>query len=177
MIYRKTPVQPNRLLLRIVTNTGVGMLLALSACGGETSNRPGTASGEFFMGSPTSRAGSSGTTQGVVDSGYANGILDANAVGQVVEGGEDHCTILASDFDQSCASDTDCVAVQEGNLCGGGCTCSNAAVRTTAVAAFQSAAATIPKAEAGTLHVACPCAPETPYCFAGKCDYGIRPDL
>jgi hypothetical protein len=37
MIYRKAPLQPPRLLLRIVAGAGAGVLLGTTACGSDTS--------------------------------------------------------------------------------------------------------------------------------------------
>ncbi|MGH7437837.1 MAG: hypothetical protein ACRENE_19335 [Polyangiaceae bacterium] len=52
--------------------------------------------------------------------------------------------ILASNYDQSCQTDTDCVAVGEGSACSVVSPCSNAAISRTAYARYQSDVATAP---------------------------------
>jgi hypothetical protein len=41
MIYRKSPLQPTRLLLRIVAGAGAGVLVGATACGSDDSAHPG----------------------------------------------------------------------------------------------------------------------------------------
>jgi hypothetical protein len=65
MIYRKTPPQPGRLLLRIVATTGAGTLLGVVACGSPAEGGcPGVCSGSEVSGSTGSTIGSSGASAG-----------------------------------------------------------------------------------------------------------------
>jgi hypothetical protein len=49
------------------------------------------------------------------------------------------CSIAASDYDQSCVHDSDCLGIVEGNLCDGRCTdCVNAAINVRDRAKYQS---------------------------------------
>jgi hypothetical protein len=73
MIYRKTPPQPGRLLLRIVATTGAGTLLGMAACGssgerGLMGVLPNSGSGAEVSGSTGSASGSAGTGYEVVGS-------------------------------------------------------------------------------------------------------------
>lgn len=74
-------------------------------------------------------------------------------------------TILAADYDQSCASDADCAPVYEGNLCSA-CRCPNATVNQQALPAYDAALATV-KPQEGEV-CSCPFF-GAPVCSAGKC--------
>ena len=75
-------------------------------------------------------------------------------------------SIQAADYDQSCSTASDCVAVTEGNSCTSGifCNCTNAAINVSAQAEYEANLKTV-----GTIAL-CPC-PEgaTPTCDAGVC--------
>jgi hypothetical protein len=77
-------------------------------------------------------------------------------------------TILASDYDQSCVHDTDCVGVASGTICTGHCDCANDAINASAQATYF---ANFPNVQP----LACPCAAPMQYCNAGKCEHGLRP--
>jgi hypothetical protein len=64
MIYRKTPPQPGRLLLRIVATTGAGTLLGVAACGSPAE------SGCIGVCIPVSSGGSTGSASGSAGTGY-----------------------------------------------------------------------------------------------------------
>lgn len=77
--------------------------------------------------------------------------------------------IRASDYDQSCNTDSDCVPVGEGNACYP-CViaCTTAAIRVTAKAQYSKDVAETTGAHAGASR--CHCPSETgPCCVAGKC--------
>jgi hypothetical protein len=78
------------------------------------------------------------------------------------------CAINASDYDRSCASDRDCVLVQEGNACSTDCSflCSQAAISARASCAYRDAIARAPSHSMATC--ACP-AMRPPCCRAGSC--------
>lgn len=80
------------------------------------------------------------------------------------------CTILASNYDQSCTVDTDCVLVTTGNWCGTGCLCAVAAINTGASAAFNEATAQTPVGSGEVSGDDCPCPPVPgPCCRQGGC--------
>jgi hypothetical protein len=77
MIYRKTPSQPGRLILRIVATTGAGTLVGAVACGGSTGHgNPGsTASVCGGDGPPCSEvSGSTGSASGSNGPGAGSGV-------------------------------------------------------------------------------------------------------
>jgi hypothetical protein len=80
------------------------------------------------------------------------------------------CNIQAASYDQSCARDADCVAV-EGNLCGGGCNCENAAINVSA----QQQYATDESKKNGNLNSGCPCAFTPAWCNGGLCSVAPIP--
>jgi hypothetical protein len=77
------------------------------------------------------------------------------------------CTISASNYDQSCAQDTDCIAAFSGSFCGGhACACENSAINASAQAQYE---ADLQNAHAPK----CPCpAPPPVACNQGTC--GLR---
>jgi hypothetical protein len=77
------------------------------------------------------------------------------------------CTIHASDYDQSCASDSDCVDVSEGDFCGQvACPCPNAAVRVSAASTYMTDLSEI--LPVSPLVCSCPI-DVGPRCDAGRC--------
>jgi hypothetical protein len=68
-------------------------------------------------------------------------------------------TVNPASYDESCQSDSDCVAAQVGTICPGSCECGNASVS-------QAAAAAIQQATQGIATLGCPCPPPD---FASKC--------
>jgi len=89
----------------------------------------------------------------------------------------DYCTdadvqlIQASNYRQSCAVDTDCVAVGEGNVCYPGSTnCSNAAINKSDYAQYQ---ADVAKTNGASCYAPGSCGSESgPCCVAGTCQIG-----
>jgi hypothetical protein len=86
----------------------------------------------------------------------------------------DYCTdanvqlIQASNYQQSCTVDTDCVAVGEGNFCNPGSTnCSNAAISKSDYAQYQ---ADVAKTNGASCYAPGNCGGESgPCCIGGKC--------
>jgi hypothetical protein len=77
-------------------------------------------------------------------------------------------TISASDYDQTCAKDSDCTGVTDGNLCSHICTnCIDATINVRAVAQYNADFAK-KVSEPGVCP--CPLGP-TPVCNAGKCGF------
>jgi hypothetical protein len=74
-------------------------------------------------------------------------------------------TIKASDYDQTCATDTDCAAVTEGDLCTPTCQCGNAAINVSAAAQYE---ADFEKKVSIPAECPCPLGP-LPQCNAGVC--------
>ena len=77
-------------------------------------------------------------------------------------------TIRASDYNQSCMVDTDCVLIDEGSSCCG--SCGNAAINKADQAKYQAAAT---QRHSTCQPMACPalaCVFSAPYCNADKCD-------
>jgi hypothetical protein len=68
--------------------------------------------------------------------------------------GSAECSISASDYDQSCKVDSDCVDVFEGQLCGSNCRCPNATINQSAQARYESV---VSHADAGVTTCFCPC--------------------
>jgi hypothetical protein len=120
------------------------MLMQLAGCGGraETPGSGGTTSGGI-------EAGTFDTGTREVDSGLC-------------------VTLDPSHYDQSCQTETDCIAVYAGQLCDGySCFCSlGGTINMSAEASYQMTLSTI---HAGTgLGCGCPVSPQ-PQCLAGTC--------
>jgi hypothetical protein len=79
-------------------------------------------------------------------------------------------TIRASDYNQSCSSDSDCVGITEGDFCDAICVdCVNAAINVAAESQYE---ADLESKNAGAGEV-CPCASGPPVtCKAGTCSVG-----
>jgi hypothetical protein len=76
------------------------------------------------------------------------------------------CSVRATDYDQSCNVDTDCVAVTEVYGCGE-CACQTGAINTGDLARYQAALAGAESSAAtGCL---CPCEASAPQCCGGVC--------
>jgi hypothetical protein len=72
------------------------------------------------------------------------------------------CSILASSYDQSCAHDSDCVAVYSGTTCHA-CACENAAINVSAQGRYDSDRSGVEVGE-------CPCpSPPAVGCVSGTC--------
>jgi hypothetical protein len=80
------------------------------------------------------------------------------------------CTIRATDYDRSCAKESDCTGVAEGDFCGGTtCTnCINAAINTNAEAQYQ---ADVSKNVSKPIDCPCPSPPPLS-CVNGTCTVG-----
>jgi hypothetical protein len=80
--------------------------------------------------------------------------------------------IQASDYDQTCAVDTDCVGIVEGSTCNA-CTlnCSNAAIRKSAMAQYNADTTNILTAAFELCPSSCG-GPEAACCRGGLCHWG-----
>jgi hypothetical protein len=79
-----------------------------------------------------------------------------------------HCAVIrASDYDQSCTTDSDCMAVTEGNSCRPCFACPNAAINGRDLDRYQSDVAA-----ATTVVNTCDCFAPLACCHAGRC--GVR---
>lgn len=77
------------------------------------------------------------------------------------------CSISASSYDQSCAVDSDCVAVVE--VACGGCTCLTGAINRRDLARYSLDRAELaPSAGGATCN--CACEPVAPHCCGGACN-------
>ncbi len=117
--------------------------------------------GSGMAGGGSTGSGSGGTTGSVVGSSGSGPATCTDASAQ---------TILASNFDQSCKTDSDCIAVAEGNSCYAcSLSCPNAAINRSALSTYQSdvAKAIPPEARCGG-PVHCPAA-FPPCCRSGAC--------
>jgi hypothetical protein len=101
---------------------------------------------------------------GLADAVPADGAVEANAPDAASEGGS--CSIRASDYDQSCKSDSDCVEVVEGDFCGQSpCPCPNGAIRVSAESAYNAKLSKL----LPTSPVVCNC----PADFGPRCNGGV----
>jgi hypothetical protein len=87
------------------------------------------------------------------------------------------CMILASNYDQSCRVDSDCILIAQGNYCTPGCLCREGVVNYGALPRFVADVSKAPIAadamSAGD--AGCPClVPSGPCCRAGMCQLGAR---
>jgi Sulfatase-modifying factor enzyme 1 len=99
------------------------------------------------------------------------GAVEATTVdGTVPDGGPEGaaCSIQASDYDQSCTSDSDCVEVVEGDICGPPlCSCPNAAINVSAQSAYSADLAKL--LPVGPVACNCGAADLGPHCNSGVC--------
>jgi hypothetical protein len=156
-------------------------------CGGVASRQQGPAesrSAEGGVGSTEGGTEPSGDAAIAVDSAghsplgdidSAEGASDEQGRVQCDAGAprvtQDVCSIRASDYDRSCVSDSDCVLVQEGNVCAPDCgfLCSQAVINTCAAPAYMDALARAPTHS--TANCSCPNM-SPPCCRAGICRIG-----
>jgi len=143
---------------------GTALILAISGCGGSSS------SGHK---SPDSDSGSSEE-----DLAHAFDGLSDSSESSSLEGGAlsdaqtptdapdaQMCVVFASNYDQTCTVDQDCVAVATGDVCGGPI-CTFAAINIRSQDAYESA---LEAAWALNPPMAFACQPAPPCCQAGYC--------
>lgn len=83
-----------------------------------------------------------------------------------------HCELVASDYDTSCTTASDCSAVFLGNACTATCACENAVISSSSLAAYQADY----KSASDGGSIVCPCPPiQPPSCCKGKCVVGTCP--
>ena len=126
----------------------IATMTLLAGCGGSTA--PGNA--------PTSRA----------DSGAASDVSsDASSYTSSANG---LCAISASNYDQSCAVDSDCTMITSGDYCSKICLCGGSAINVGAVAQFDADFAKTPIGSGALDPLECFCPLEGPACCrAGAC--------
>lgn len=89
---------------------------------------------------------------------------------RVSDAGYGPCAISPSNYDQSCAVDSDCTLVTTGDYCGVDCLCSTASINVSALAAFNAVVATTPVGLRVAYPGDCPCpAVIGPCCRQGQC--------
>jgi hypothetical protein len=77
-------------------------------------------------------------------------------------------TIMASDYDQTCTTASDCVGVSEGNFCEAICACNNAVINVSAQTQYET-----DLAKKENTPKVCPCpSGQSPVCDAGVCGLG-----
>jgi hypothetical protein len=109
-----------------------------------------------------STAGGGGTSQSTDD-----------ASTPAMTGEDASCNIAASNYDQSCAVDTDCRMISAGDYCVAGCLCGGSAIHATALAQFNADVAKTPLGSGAVQELACNCPQEfAPCCRQGQCVAG-----
>jgi hypothetical protein len=127
------------------------MFLAIAACGGRESGPASgsTTSSGLATGSTRVSANSSGASM----TSSVSGAIEAGLGPDATPG----CMIPASNYDQSCAADSDCVGVTPGNYCGSNPTCNcggfTDAISVGALGQFNADVAKTPSGP----QVTCPC--------------------
>jgi hypothetical protein len=113
-----------------------------------------------------------GASSNMADCGAPS--FDAAPAGARVDGGG--CMILASNYDQSCSVDADCMLVAAGNYCAPGCICREAPISVSASLQFSVDISKTPVAlDAMAPPAGCTClAPAGPCCRSGTCQVGAR---
>lgn len=126
---------------------GAMLLVAvtLMACTGGPGDLPnGSSSGSSSSSSSTSSTSSSGSPVG------------------------GNTTIHASEFDQSCSTASDCIAVKEGDVCA--CSCPSAAINESDVGKYQSKVVQLKSSCSGTQGCGVSCAQNHVECNASQCE-------
>ena len=139
----------------------LGLVLALG-CEAKTpldSQGDGSASVSF---SQTGGAGGAGSTEG--GSGGARVAGDAGP----------SCSMSASQYDNSCNVDSDCVGVPEGDPCAGNClsVCFTAALNARVAHQYLADLRALMAADKDPILCQCPCIAAQPYCCRGSCSNG-----
>ncbi len=148
------------------------VFVALAACGGRVSGtNPGAASGRNS--GLSSGAASAGTAVGslVATTGSASASVLATT-GSAASGDGPCRMVQPSNYDQSCAADTDCVFVREGfNACSPYCPCGASAVVNVRAQAHYSA--DLSQALAGATPSMCICPARPPSTLVPSCQNGM----
>jgi len=130
----------------------------------------------------SSRGGASGSGAAGASGGSASrfcsaleassGDLDGGAVRALVGDAASSCVLRASDYDRSCAKDTDCSPAGEGNVCETPCgvACASTAINTSALAKYMADYGRTPVAMC-TAPLLCGCPVSgVPRCIKGTCE-------
>lgn len=138
-------------------------ILLLNQCGGQTELDTGSASGR----SSTSTWGATGSS-GITTPGGSAGLSGAGGTMNLPP-----CSVSASQYDNSCNSDSDCLGVPMGNPCLGGlgaCSfCPTAALNVRVASQFLAALKTATPAQGTGTSCNCGCIPVAPCCLRGVC--------
>jgi hypothetical protein len=114
-----------------------------------------------------------GLSQFCAASEATNGDLDEPTVRALLGDAASACVLRASDYDRSCATDMDCIAVGEGNACMTPCdvTCPNTAISAAAMSQYEADHAGTPiEMCPNDILCGCPCS-SAPRCVRGTCEY------
>jgi hypothetical protein len=170
----------------------LSITLALGACGGsttgspQTSNEPCSVTSACGTSTASSASRSSGTATGTsatvsaVDASTSMSSSDASSPIGAFDAAA--CTILASNYDQSCTVDTDCVRVAAGDYCGDECLCGGeSTINVGALAQFNADVAKTPIGSGAVEGVGADCGCPTeidnaPCCQGGQCVVGRCPE-
>jgi hypothetical protein len=154
----------------------VGALLSPAwGCGGNVAL--------VVAGDASSTSDVGGTT---VDGAGERANVDASNDGPSVEGSgdggpdaeSDGCTVSASNYDQSCTVDTDCVEVSSGDYCSAAtCQCGGSVVNVGALAQFRADVSKTPLGSGALMSLPCGCPLAAgPCCRQGMCKAGFGED-
>ncbi len=102
------------------------------------------------------------------DAAAAAATPDAAEDGATDGASSEHCSILASSYDESCAIDSDCVAVAEVPLCGDPCSCLTGAINARDQARYSRDLSPLAPPP-GMTACHCPCEATHPRCCEGRC--------
>jgi len=170
----------------------LSITLALGACGGSTTGSPATSNEPCSVTSAcgTSTASSASRSPGTA-TGTSASVTAVDASTSTSSSGASSptgafdaaaCTILASNYDQSCTVDTDCVRVAAGDYCGDECLCGGeSTINVGALAQFNADVAKTPIGSDAVEGVGadCGCPAEidnAPCCQGGQCVVGMCPE-
>jgi hypothetical protein len=154
----------------------VGALLILGlGCGGNVAPVVG--------GDAASTSDGRGTTvDGARDSATVEASNDIPSIDSSSDGAPDvddrTCVISASNYDQSCTVDSDCVEVTSGDYCNAAlCRCGGSVINVGAQAQFRADVLKTPIGSGALMGATCGCAvPAGPCCRQGMCKAGFGQD-
>jgi hypothetical protein len=151
-------------------------------CGGEVRGNARTDASTAFNAEGTTADGSSegvdvdGSRDGMGVDGLSDGPSTDGSYAAGPDADSGLCIIAASNYDQSCNVDSDCVEVSSGDYCSPTtCTCGGSAINVKAMAEFNADVANTPLGS-NTLSeaVVCGCPlPGGPCCRSGVCQSGF----
>jgi hypothetical protein len=156
--------QPNKVtfMRRAFIAIGIGCFaLSFAACSGGSGEPPNRVPGQPAQSAGAEDAGGGATGNSTTPDGGAT-VSDASADSAVTK-----TTLSASEFDQSCDIDSDCVPVYEGSVCAA-CRCAEAAIATKDASQYAAELAERAKSCPAPKETKCPpCDPAFP---VASCD-------